>query len=141
MNLKPYAYYWTISSRIEKIKKDGLKVSGGLHLNGVYMTTNPYDFYEDPYYNSLFIVSLRGLEKNLVMFPTKKWVVSLKDIQPSNIYLVGQNFENFEDLKNKLQVAKNNIKNYKRINWFQPSKIAHKYDEQSRKIQKSISYV
>ncbi|MCA9478163.1 MAG: hypothetical protein KC535_03395 [Nanoarchaeota archaeon] len=106
MNVKNIAYYWTEGNNIDNILAEGISVSGGIHANAVYLSVDAKQFYNRGGRNSLFLVDLRGIEKQTKLFPEKKWLLSLGNVPSKNIHYVGSDFEDEQELEARLHQEK-----------------------------------
>ena len=88
MRIKPYAFYWDSGGNHDSIAENGIWPSGGIHMNGVYMTMCPEKYIHRNLCTGLFGVHLRGLEDALVLFPDKKWIVSEDMVPPENVIAI-----------------------------------------------------
>lgn len=120
MNLKEFAYHYTSSNKVKSIQENGLIPSGGLHVTGVYMTLNPKQYlgWKQKNRTAIFGIHLRGLEKNLLKFSEKKWIISTKKIPKENIFYIGENFENKTSFNEALKSSKEKFSlNNPRVNY------------------------
>ncbi len=122
MNFKDLAYHYTNPKKIKSIFENGLIPSIGLHTTGVYMTFNlkQYLGWEQENRQALLGIHLRGLEKSLILFPEKKWIISTERIPIENIFLISDNLNNKYDISiNELITTKklNFIKNNSRCQY------------------------
>ena len=101
MRIKPYAYYWDSGGNHDSIVANGIWPSGGLHMNGVYMTMCPEKYAHRNLCKGLYGVHLRGLENALVLFPDKKWIVSESIVPPENVIPINQD----DDLRAAIRSA------------------------------------
>lgn len=99
MNIKDWAYHWTREENASRIMKEGLLPSGGRHGQGVYLSSDPYQHFGDVAYDTLFAVHLRGLERQLLTVPDKKWLVCRTRIKPDHLGFVGGAFSNESSLR------------------------------------------
>ncbi|MBC8500919.1 MAG: hypothetical protein ISS25_04920 [Nanoarchaeota archaeon] len=111
MNVKPIVYHWTKGENVHGIMNEGLHISGGVHMNGVYMTSDAAQYHGWTGKTHLFGIDLRGLEKHIVLMPDKKWVISEDAIPPENIFLVGGEFQSETELRSTVTNRKNEFLN------------------------------
>lgn len=106
MNVKPIAYHWTNEKKANSILNEGLKISGGLHMNGAYMTANSAEFLGWKGKTHLLGVDLRGIETRLVLMPNKKWIISTDEIPKEHIFYIGTDFESEQDVHRQTAIRK-----------------------------------
>ena len=119
MNIKPIAYHWTKSNNRESIMEYGLIAPSGFYGRELYLDVNPTDLFENQAVggNTLLGVHLRGIERQLVSVPDKKWLKSNGNIPPENIFYIGEGFENKEQLKETIYQMKISLNLNSRSKW------------------------